>query len=111
MKATLIKKNVILVRLSNSKLNIERLSECFLFRGTYSVRKDKWTFYCKSEGYYSTFNYSLIIDTAHENDAINEMFKIRDEKFKEDIAMYESQISKIKEKISADKKIKDEINI
>jgi len=120
-KAEIIKKDVMLITkkeinhfnkkvgiINEVSLNIEEFKECRLFRGTHSIKKEPWTYYCKNEGYYSCFMYCFIIDLTQKEKALEDFFNCQENKYKKDIEVAEINIERLRAKIKYNKFLTNE---
>jgi hypothetical protein len=127
-KAETIKKEVILIttkqtvsflkyeRFDTTKepdisVNIEYFDECRFFKGTHSIKKETWTYYCKNDNYYCAFNYCLIIDVSQKQKALEDFFKVIRTKYESDISTHKESIKKLQKGIDKFNKIENETNI
>lgn len=127
-KAEIIKKEVILITkkqivsfLKNEKFNtskepnitldIEYFDECRFFKGTHSIKKEDWTYYCKNKEYYCCFSYCLIIDVSQKEKALEDFFKGITNNYESDISTHEESIKKLKKGIEQFNRIQNETSI
>ena len=127
-KAEVIKKDVILITTSqtltflkneefdcskepNISVDVEYFDECRFFKGTHSIKKDYWTYYCKNDDYYCCLNYCLIIDVSKKQEALESFFKGIIDKYKFDILSHEQSIVKLEKGITKFKKIANETSV
>tara|TARA_R110000796_G_scaffold218706_3_gene334645 strand:+ start:220 stop:564 length:345 start_codon:yes stop_codon:yes gene_type:complete len=111
VKAELLKKEVTLITLSqNHKLEIKKFDECYFFRGTYSIRGSKITYYCKSEDYYAKDYYALVLNKDKIKDAISDLFKNKIEILNTSLEYHIDAANDLEYSIHEYKKLRDENN-
>lgn len=110
-KAVIIKKDVILITRVGDSVIIEYFDECRLFRGTHSIKKERWTYYCKSDKYYCTDSYCLIIDDTIKDEAFTSFCDCVRNKLEHDILEHERCIGILSNSIKHINKFEYETNI
>ena len=100
-KAIVIKKKVLLITrdtdLKTLTIGIikENFNECYLFKNSYSIRKEGRRYYCKNKDFYCGANYCLIVDVTKEKQAINNFVNAIKTKLREDINFHRQLIEKL----------------
>ncbi len=97
-KRELIDKEVILITQTNGVLYKRLYNQCYKFNDTYSISLDGWNYYCKNDGYYATFAYTLILDKDLENEATHLMISLMNRYYDSEIKDYKDGILELKKR-------------
>ena len=97
----LVDKKVILIIYDGLDFELREYKQCYYFKGTYSIRTEKYNYYCKeSDDYFYNKHYCLILDIPTKLIAFYKFKASIRKMVKERIESIEKQLRSQKNKLS-----------